>query len=620
MNFKNVVVFLPLILLLLYSSFSLNTVSVHASTANGTLLQIDNQSKVGYPNELVQFSITVVNNVNRREDFIIRYVGENSVLWLPMDITMGDDDQKVYDSSSFGNHGTIHGATWANLETGKWALSFGSENDYVDCGNPNSLRITNAITLEAWIKADDVTGSRAIIGKWWSGPIEGSYLLIIEGGMYKMYIIDGEAVHGAGGGTPEVGVWHHVVGTFDGFVIKIYVDGSEVGSTDYAGAIKDTDYKVGIGSFYGDAWRHGFDGTIDEVRIYNRALTADEIRWLYNGSWRENLSSYNVELGPSETTQMTFSVKVPQDAKASHIYKFLLTTFPRSNPRYRETETVTVEVLEHHDVEVSLDENEKSGKPRDIINFDATVMNLGNVEDTYDISVEDDGGWNISFSPESIAIPSGGASTGTVTISVAVPSEAYPGDSTSFRVQAASRGDPNLVAQVEGTAAATAYDFNITAHPELGQGSSGSEVTFSLELKNLGTVPDTFDLEIENAMDWDIEVDLVRNDGSTIHDVDFPNSISLENGKTGKVAVRVRIPEDALIGQTKGITIQAVSRGDPRVSAESSISVVVVTPFWERPDGGFLIGLSIGTLVCATLIGSIILRRAQIIRRRSRKS
>jgi len=607
MNYKNIVIFLSFILLLLYSSFSLDTVSAHASAANGTLLQIDNQSKVGYPNELVQFSITVFNNVNEREDFIIRYVGENSALWLPMDRTVGDDDQKVYDSSSFGNHGTIHGATWANLETGKWALSFDGENNYVDCGNPDSLRITDVITLAAWIKADDETGPMAIIGKWWSGPIEGSYLLIIEGGVYKMYIIDGDAVHGAGGGTPEVDVWHHVAGTFDGSVIKIYVDGSEVGSTDYKGAIKNTDYKVGIGSFYGDAWRYGFDGAINEVRIYNRALTANEIEWLYNGSWRENLSSYNVELEPSENTQMTFSVKVLENAKAGHICKFLLTAFLRTNPRYKETEIVTVKVLEHYDVAVSLDKNEKSGKRRDIINFDAIVMNLGNAKDTYDISVEDDGGWDISFSPESIAIPSGEASTGTVTISVAVPSEAYQGDFTSFRIQAASRGNPSLVGQAWGTAVAThTFNLALTAYSELKQDSPGSEVTFSLELKNLGTAPDTFDLKIENAMGWNVEID--------------PSSISLENGKTGRVVVKVGVPEDVLIGQMKRMTIQAISREDPGVSADSSISVKVVPPFWEQLDIRFLAGLIIGALVGATLTSSIVLRRAPIIRRKSRKS
>lgn len=258
----------------------------------------------------------------------------------------------------------------------------------------------------------------------------------------------------------------------------------------------------------------------------------------------------------------------------------------------------------HYTMAISLDENEKSGKPGNILNFDVPVKNWGNVEDTYDISVEDDKGWDISSSPESIAIPAG--EEGIVTISVTVPSEACPGDSTSFHVQVVSLGDPSVVKQIGGTAIATAiYDFSITVHPKLGQGSPGSEVTFSLELRNLGTAPDIFDLEVENAVSWDVEVD--------------PSSLSLENGETGKVAVKVRIPDDALIGQLKRITISYL-HGDPMVSAESSISVEVVTPFWERPDVGFLVGLIIGAFVGATLIGSIIFRRVPIIRGRSRKS
>lgn len=577
-----------------------------ASPANETLC-IDNQRKAANPDELVQFNITVINDRHNRENFIIRHVWENSIFWLPIDVALGNDNQKVYES--FGNHGTLknfdfnENSGWVPGHSGA-ALRFDDENDWIQVARDTSLEPSHDMTILAWIWLDDTSGWKPIVNHTYPDGYSFDvsddriyFCLRQTTGFTSAYVSAGLVA----------GTWTQVALVLESNnEVRVYKNAEEQSFTytnHGTGDIiySDTPLTIGFGHIITDSY---FGGVIDEVYIYNRALTDEEIRWLYNDSWSENLSNYKIELGPDENTQVTFSVKVPQGAMPSHVQKFLLTVFPQSDPKYGETETVAVEVLEHYDVAVSLDGYEKSGKPEDILTFEATVRNCGNVEDTYDISAEGGEEWGLSLSPGTITIPPG--AVGTSTISVTVPSEACPGDYTSFEIQATSHGNPSLVVQVGGTAIATAiYDFSITAHSELEQGSPGSEVTILLELRNLGTAPDTFDLEVKSAVGWDVEVD--------------PSSLSLENGETGKVAVRVRVPEDALIGQMGRMTIQAVSRGDPRVSTESSISVQAVTPFWERPDVRFLVGLIIGALVGATLIGSIILRRAPIIRR-SRKS
>jgi uncharacterized membrane protein len=365
----------------------------------------------------------------------------------------------------------------------------------------------------------------------------------------------------------------------------------------------DVDAFLGM-DFPGAGVHTFFDGAIDEAYIYNRELTVEEIGWLYNRSWSESPTKYNIELGPEESTQLAFSVKVPENARAGHVQKFLLTTFPISNPENVETQSVTVEVLPKYDAEISLDETEQSGKPSDILTFQAALRNTGNVEDTYDISTEGRGGWDLSLSDNSVTVLP--EEVGFFNFSVTVPPDALPGDSASFRIQATSRGDPKLTVHVEGTAVATAMSsFSMTLTPELGQGPPGSEVTFSVELKNLGTISDTINLEVDNTFGWDIEVD--------------QRSLSLEIGETGKATVRVRVSEDALIGQTNVITIRALSSGNSEVSAQASFSVEVVTPFWEIPNVRFLLGLIIGILIGTTLTASIILRRTQIIPRRNQK-
>ena len=76
------------------------------------------------------------------------------------------------DSSGNGNDGTIYGAEAIAGKTGQ-VLSFDGVNDYVDCGNNGSLKITDAITVEAWVKIAHSPGERIIVGKGWSGDPAG---------------------------------------------------------------------------------------------------------------------------------------------------------------------------------------------------------------------------------------------------------------------------------------------------------------------------------------------------------------------------------------------------------------------------------------------------------------
>jgi uncharacterized membrane protein len=579
-------------------SLFMHMVIIFASTTNG-LFQIDNYYKAALPGDSVNFDMTLVNNEVNRETFLIHHVWENSVLYLPMDLV----DNQVYDYSSFRNHGTVYGASWVDGKYGK-ALSFNGVNDYVSVLDALTLR-TNLFTLMCWFKPVNLIGDdHRLFDKMDAGGFPGYDLRNNVGTNIQVRVGTTTASVWINTGNLTNGVLYHLAVTYNGAYVRLYVNNVLTGGPAALTGDVSNSKTLTIGSYTDSPTTYSINGIIDEVRVFNRALTAEEIGWLYNNSWSERLSEYTVELGPGESTQVTFSVKVPENASAG-LVKFLLTAFPTSNPEHVETQTVTVEVLPKYGVEVSLDENEKKGKPGEILNFQAAIRNLGNIEDTYDIKAEGGEGWNLSLPAESITVPA--EEVGSFNISVTVPLDALPGDYTSFRIQAASRGNQNLTTNVNGTAIATAiYRFNITADPELMQASPGSEAIFSLELKNLGTAPDTIGLEAENLIGWDIKVE--------------PSNISLEIGETGKATVRVRVPENALIGQTNTITIRAVSSGDPTVSANSSISIEVVTPFWDIPDVRFLVGLSIGVLVGATLISTLILRRGRINRKESRRS
>jgi len=185
---------------------------------------------------------------------------------------------KVFDLSKKGNHGTIYGAVWKTLPSGLNVLKFDGVDDYVDCGSDESLNITDEITLEAWVKTSETGTQKTIIVKDLSGYGPGYLLRIQTNNKPNFFIGDGANPRDVSTISKTVtdGIWHYIVGVWEGDLIKIYLDGylDNVANASGVGDIRsNTDVLIGrrISNYY-------FHGLIDEVRIYNRALSASEIR------------------------------------------------------------------------------------------------------------------------------------------------------------------------------------------------------------------------------------------------------------------------------------------------------------------------------------------------------
>lgn len=205
-----------------------------------------------------------------------------------------DGDAK--DSSGNGNDGTVYGATFVDGKVGK-ALSFDGVDDYVRVLDSASLDVTDGITTEAWVKLSSTSSNWQVIAQKWGD--EGtwsdsrSYGLNIPQNTKKIEFPISDLANQRE--TPfhriattdtdvlELGKWHYVAGTFDGTYRKIYVDGVlvknvKIPSNIYAGVAD-----LGIGAYIRSPTSVAtyFNGLIDEVRIYNRALTATEIQQHY---------------------------------------------------------------------------------------------------------------------------------------------------------------------------------------------------------------------------------------------------------------------------------------------------------------------------------------------------
>lgn len=191
----------------------------------------------------------------------------------------GDGDI-AYDYSGNDNDGTICGAVWVDGISGG-ALNFDGANDYVNCGNKASLDIDNEITIAAWVKRNaEGTSWEMIINKDPAGSTDDNWFLGINENtaMFRVttdipHNLDSEVVISAGS-------WYHLVGTYDKSYLRIYVNGEEKNSLSESDGIDVVNRDVHIGSASGGS-SYPFNGLIDEVRIYNRALGPEEIRILY---------------------------------------------------------------------------------------------------------------------------------------------------------------------------------------------------------------------------------------------------------------------------------------------------------------------------------------------------
>ena len=216
-------------------------------------------------------------------------LNDGLVLHLAMNEGHGN---KVYDLSGHGNHGTLKNFAFPSTVDSGWnpgrkgdALQFDGVNDYVDCGNNESLNIIDAITIESWIKPASVTTHHQIVKNGYDHNIEGTRLGYISA-LFKGYWQD--TVNGLQyvrcDTNPLLGKWSHtalVLG--DEGKTKMYINGVVQGDVkDFNGVVRTaTPPPTEIGR-HTDQY---FNGTIDEVRIYHRALSAAEIRERYINPW-----------------------------------------------------------------------------------------------------------------------------------------------------------------------------------------------------------------------------------------------------------------------------------------------------------------------------------------------
>ena len=174
----------------------------------------------------------------------------------------------------------VNGVSFTSGEVGQ-AFSFNG-NQYVDIADSPSLEITNTITVEAWINRFSTGSQHSIVEKYFC-PAGGGYAFRVNSNdKLEFYTEDDchNASNATGSTTLQANQWYHVVGLWDGSNIQVYVNGIIDGTFSSTRNPKFGTTPLRIGA-RGDDTATRFYGLIDEVAIYNRALSANEIQAIY---------------------------------------------------------------------------------------------------------------------------------------------------------------------------------------------------------------------------------------------------------------------------------------------------------------------------------------------------
>jgi competence protein ComGC len=228
------------------------------------------------PDRIVNFQVYIRANPNLQSEMI------DLVGWWKLDETSGST---ASDSSGNGNHGTLIHMRSSDWVSGKLngALDFDGRNDCVRVPDSPSFDIADEITVAAWINPEDTWNWRTIVSKF--AHTHHHYRMDLYWFIYSREI--GISLAGPCGRwdlwRPDVyiptDVWTHVALTYDGSEMVMYRNGirmadrRERGALELADSSSDESFYIGKNT----EWGEYFEGKIDDVRIYRRALSADEI-------------------------------------------------------------------------------------------------------------------------------------------------------------------------------------------------------------------------------------------------------------------------------------------------------------------------------------------------------
>jgi len=168
-----------------------------------------------------------------------------------------------------------------------YSLSFNGQDQWANAGNPTLLNAGGPISIAAWVRAAAVSDYRNVLAHGWRNDPNHDVSLRIHDGNYEFTYWDSvgiDHVASAPIGDSDAGAWIHLCGVFDGSEYRIYRNGALAASradTTVAPANIDAPWAIGARAPQPENLGRVFNGQIDDLRVYGRALSGAEVEALY---------------------------------------------------------------------------------------------------------------------------------------------------------------------------------------------------------------------------------------------------------------------------------------------------------------------------------------------------
>lgn len=199
-------------------------------------------------------------------------------------------DGDFQDASAFSNHGTCINVTLTEDRFGKLnsAGSFNESDAYIDVPTDPSLDVTTECTFSAWILMKTYKGAR-IVDKQTAGASDGySFDVNAEISEQKTFRLVGGGVNCYSPQLLELNTWYHVTAVYERGTVSLYINGEFVSSqTGSQNAIVQNAYSLRIGAAHPNSVKPEellWNGSLDDVRIYRKALNETQVFDIYNES------------------------------------------------------------------------------------------------------------------------------------------------------------------------------------------------------------------------------------------------------------------------------------------------------------------------------------------------
>jgi hypothetical protein len=181
----------------------------------------------------------------------------------------------VKDSSGHDLNGVRSGATsTANGKSGR-GLSFDGDHDQVTIADNDLLDLTNGMTLEAWVDPSTTSGWRTVMAKEQSNGLTYGLYSSSDTSKPSADVFTTSELDTRGSILP-LNRWSHLAATYNGSTLTIFVNGVAVSTRSVPGPLKTSTGVLRLGGT--SVWGEWFKGKMDDVRIYDKALTATQIK------------------------------------------------------------------------------------------------------------------------------------------------------------------------------------------------------------------------------------------------------------------------------------------------------------------------------------------------------